>query len=124
MKRWQSKERIRRLRTQQKSKNIPYHEQIMGWSENCIKNDEYFLHSYDSKRKKAKFRAIVFGILSLTFRIVMFFYPNPWIMFLSWFTLLATALLVWQYLFYRDRMPFWMQKLKEDSKFLQSARDM
>lgn len=122
MKRWQRKEKIRRIRVQQNSKKVPYNQQIIDWSENCIENDKYFTHSYDSIRKKAKILAIVFGILSFAFGIILFFYPNPWIMFLSCCTSIIAALFIWQYLSYEDSIPFWEDKLQKDSEFLQSAK--
>jgi hypothetical protein len=123
MKRWQRRKKIRRIRVQQKSKKVTFHEQILNLAEDFVESDENFLHDYVAKKTKAGVLAIVFGILSFFFWVMMFFdRTNLWIMLVFFMMFFTTLIFVVQYLVFWDRIPFWKDKLQKDSEFLQSAK--
>jgi len=133
MKRKEKRQRIARLRKEQKdrrkSENSICHdaEHLVNMAETFVESDKEFIEDYGTKASRAKKKIFVFVVLCVISIGILasdmnFGIDKMWVVIAFWVTFTLTVMYLSEYNLYKSRLPFWKQQLRENTSFLQYAK--
>jgi len=133
VKRKQKRQRIARLRKEQKgrrkSRNSVYHdaEHLVNMAESFVESDTEFVEDYSAKAGCAKKKITAFVALCVIFVVIMtsgvdIGINKTWVIIAFWITFTLVVMYLSEYSLYRSRLPFWKQQLRENTSFLNYAK--